>query len=207
MAPDVTIDDPEMHLLLTTQLREGETLKWATQPRPWRIAAKGMLLGLIGLSWTVYALIMASVEFYSAAHSDRPHPLITWNLLRWTWTYLTLLGLGITSAPLWYWRKGKRTVYGLSDQRAMVVERRGRGRLSVRSMRCDGVASLHCKEKKDGSGDLIFKPKVSRLMHQGQKKFANLEFLGIERVRQVEEMVRQCGGNSLAEPEKEPLHA
>ena len=97
-----------------------------------------------------------------------------------------LIGLGMLSSPFWIARKAKKTVYLLTDKQAIIFE--GGWSTTIRSYRPNQLGKITRKQKKDGSGDLIFETKVS-FDGEGDRRRTHLGFIAIRNVKMVKELI------------------
>ena len=89
--------------------------------------------------------------------------------------------------PLWAYLAAQRTVYAVTDQRALIIS--SLGARGVRAYSHDDIGELSMVERADGSGDLFF---ANRTMVT-QRGYASqrVGFIGIPEVRSVEQLLRQ----------------
>ena len=96
--------------------------------------------------------------------------------------------------PFWMYRRAQRTCYALTDQRAIVWAAGWFGGTEVRSFRAADLGKMARRDYADGSGDLIFQEFVTVSRDSdGDLRSQRTErgFLGIENVREVEELVQR----------------
>ena len=91
------------------------------------------------------------------------------------------------SWPLRTLRKARRTVYALTGRRAIVIEPGLLSGMTDRSYPPGALALMRCDEREDGAGDLVFE---NRKTWVGMPQAVG--FLAVERVREVEAMVRKA---------------
>jgi hypothetical protein len=103
----------------------------------------------------------------------------------------TLIGLVVLSVPYWVWREVRQACYVLTDRRAICWGKmRGVRGVAVRSYRREHLAKMHRVERRDGSGDLVFES-TTTCDSTGRERTRHCGFMGIERVREVEELLRR----------------
>ena len=98
------------------------------------------------------------------------------------------------TAPLWMPKRIGRIVYALTDRRAIIWEPGWfSGQYTVRNYTREGLGRMYRTDRADGSGDLVFE----EFYTQSSNSDGNVSttrnqrgFLGIDRVREVEELLR-----------------
>lgn len=176
---------------LAPTVAPGESVLWTGRPVPASLVRRSIPKALIGLLFVAFTLIwMAAVVRGGHNNWDRGQaviPFATHNVLIATCAGLWLLppGLYLLTWPLRTWRKARRTVYALTDRRAVVSEPGLLGGHGVHSYPPESLTLMRCDEREDGSGDLIFEHRKTWVgMPQA------VGFLAIGRVREVEALVR-----------------
>jgi len=64
-----------------------------------------------------------------------------------------LVGFGMLSGPIWAYRKALKTVYVVTNRRAITLD--GGRTVAIRSYPPDRLADVYRKERKDGTGDVL----------------------------------------------------
>ncbi len=105
-----------------------------------------------------------------------------------------LVGLAMLLSPLWMLRKARRTVYVVTDQRAIIFD--GGGITRIRSFGPDQLGDLQRNQRSDGSGDLIFEQKISYSRNNHRPHTTDIGFLAIPEVKRVEDLVRELQRSS-----------
>lgn len=169
----------ELRQMVETELNKNESSLWAGQPRPGRMAVKAIPIALFAIPFTAFAVfwICGASGFKMPDFSEGGFsffPLFGLPFL--------LVGLGMLSAPLWKIRSAKRTIYVLTDKRAIIFE--GGWRAHIRSFSPDQLQDLTRKQHADGSGDIVFKREVTNnFSHQNNMPVKEIGFLGIDNVK------------------------
>src|SRR5262249_57269990 len=99
-------------------------------------------------------------------------------------------------APLLAYRKGLKTVYGVTDKRVLVVTD-GRTR-SVRSCTPADIVSVDHRERAGGTGDVIIRTNATM---QTRNSLMTIGLLGVNNVTEVARLVLNLHSQS---PEKTP---
>ena len=158
---------------------------WLDQPIPGRMAGKTMPMVLFGIPWTAFALFWiagaSGFKLPDFSHGFGWFPLFG--------VPFVLIGFGLLSSPYWARRSAQRSVYVLTDRRAIIIRGSWRGNVSVRSFERERLTDLQRKQNTDGSGDLIFTRDVRR-DSDGDRHSTDVGFLAIRDVKNVEDIVR-----------------
>ena len=149
---------------------------------------------LFGLPLTAFALFWVSGALWATRRTPDfglpgDGPPFAWAFPLFGLIFVAV-GLAMLTAPLWMrWRAG-RTVYAVTDRRAVVWE--GGLSTTVRSFDADALGDLERRERADGSGDLILARDLRTTSHHGRRGVRTTEvgFFGIPDVRGVERLVR-----------------
>ncbi|MGI9500107.1 MAG: hypothetical protein ACR2P3_08715 [Geminicoccaceae bacterium] len=187
-APD-SLDPASPLAIAKTEMVEGEQLIWAETPSAASVRRRTLPISLLGglflfltLTWMAKA---ATASFW-----------------------LLILGLAFLCAafallllPWWWPRITRHTVYAISDQRLLIIQEwpkrwQGWPRRRVTSYGPDDIDVVERRERRDGSGDLIFRREAyRRLRHhhdpQGKRRVGErvIGFFGVPDVRRLEEAI------------------
>ncbi len=104
-----------------------------------------------------------------------------------------LIGLGMLSTPLWMRRSARRTVYVITDRRAIVIG--GAWALHIESFPPSRLTDIRRKQRRDGSGDLIFRTEVSH-GRNGRTHESHVGFMAVSDVKGVEDLIRELVARS-----------
>jgi hypothetical protein len=198
---DSTLPD-ELDARVRSELDGGEQLLWVGQPRPSRFARAAIPAVLFGIPWTAFALLWTGMALSGlwgkggAPQMAGPPLALVFSVCFPLWGVpFILIGLGMLSSPLWARRRAKRTCYALTDRRAILFEAGAFRSVEVRSYRPADLTKIFRREKADGSGDLVFEEltQVRSTSHGGRATSTQARgFMGIENVREIEELVRKA---------------
>ncbi|MEM8949603.1 MAG: hypothetical protein AAGA21_04100 [Pseudomonadota bacterium] len=175
-------EPPSPLVLARSQLVEGERLIWAETSLPssarrrvFPISILGWLFLLLTLAWLVKAAVTS-----------------TWLLIMGLPFLLAALALAVL--PWWWPLVTRYTIYAISDQRLLIIQTWPRRR--VTSYGPEDIDVVERQERKDGSGDLIFRREEHRkLAHhhdpKGKRRVGEraIGFFGVPDVRRLEEAV------------------
>lgn len=160
----------ELVSALDAELRPGERVVWAGRPKVWRAAIGNAIIPcLFGIPFLGFAIFWTSMAIWIGSAAGRQGPdggagaggADTANTPAWFyWGFplfgipFILIGAGLVSSPYWAARRFRRTVYAVTDRRAVVL---ASGRTTrVRSWEPDEIRAPKKTRRADGSGDLLF---------------------------------------------------
>jgi hypothetical protein len=107
-----------------------------------------------------------------------------------------LIGLGMLSSPLWAYRRAKKTVYVITDRRAITFEG-GWSSTTIRNYPPEKLTDIFRTEKRDGSGNVIIARRAWR-DSDGDKQTEELGFLRIADVKDVERRLQNLARQAPA---------
>ncbi|MFH0965972.1 MAG: hypothetical protein V2A58_18385 [Planctomycetota bacterium] len=182
--PDQWVLPGRLGELVSGELAEGEHVLWLAQPDPKRYARKALPAVLFGIPWTAFAI------FWMAGASGFKMPDFSkgFGFFPLFGVPFVLIGLGMLSSPLWAMRKAKRTVYVLTDRRAILLE--GGRSAKIRSFGPEQLESVERRERGDGSGDILFSGVVTFAANTQQATMP-IGFLGVPNVRETERLLHE----------------
>ena len=186
LPPRLSLLSVELQRQVQTELRAGERQVWAAQPLPGAFRRQSIAVVLFGLPFTGFALFWIVTAGWGVwGHANHaPGPFVLFPLFGLPFL---LIGLGMLTSPFWMAKRAARTVYVLTDQRAIVVAGKVFGGVTVQSFEPARLTSITRNERPDGTGDLIFEQFTQR---QGTgTTTVRRGFMGIDDVRQVEDLI------------------
>ncbi|WP_437681227.1 hypothetical protein [Sorangium sp. So ce131] len=131
-------EEDEARFVVEPELAPGERLLWAGRPvQGPRFTMKDVLFFFVCMAWLGCVVLVAP---------RGP-----------SWFLLFALAVGLYNiVGLFFWDmvQRARTFYGLTDRRALLVE--GRGRPRVTSLELDGSCPIHLQEGRQGRGTIRF---------------------------------------------------
>jgi hypothetical protein len=173
------------------ELQAGERIRWMKQPIPRFFTPVSTILFLFGIPWTVFALfwevttswvVLGNISHYK----EVPGMLIFLIVFPLFGLLFLLIGFGMLASPLWARRNALKTVYVITDQRAITFD----AGWTVRSYSPDQLQDIFRRERGDGTGDVIFSQRV--WLDSGRDRHKqNLGFLNIREAKRVEQMLRE----------------
>jgi hypothetical protein len=171
----------ELEERVQRELESGERIQWKEMPMPHYFSTASTGAFLFAIPWTAFAIfwMFGASQSGSIAFTSFGIPFV-------------LVGIGMLSSPFWTYRKSLKTIYVITDRRAITFD--GGRSVTVRSYEPERLQNIFRKEKKDGSGDVIIAHKEWR-DSDGDKQREDLGFIRIKEPKKVEAMLKK-----LAEP-------
>ncbi len=180
------------------ELEPGERIQWTAMPVPrfFTPAATGAFL--FGIPWTAFAIFWTAGAAWGTSQAEdaglfRLFPLFGVPFI--------LIGFAMLSSPVWAYRKGVRTVYVITDRRAITFL--GGRTTTVRSYLPDHLEDIYRREKKDGTGDVIISRRAWR-DSDGNRRSEESGFLRVRDPKAVEAMLRKLAQQASAPPVPPP---
>jgi hypothetical protein len=171
---------------INRQLDPGEGLLWSGAPSPGRMALSALPVTVFGIPFSAFAAYWIYMAFTitSKSKSSLGGPL---NLFPLFGVPFLLVGLGMLTAPLWAFLGAGRTLYAVTNKRALIIS--NLFSTSVKSYAHSEIRELQRVERAGGTGDLYF---ASRdvVTRSGGVSHRRIGFLGIPDVRGVEQLIR-----------------
>lgn len=200
MTASATLERP-LEDAVHQELADGEVVKWYGQPRPWALARSALPTFLFGIPFFGFAVFWESMALLSATASPKhatasgSPDAIKWFFPLWGVPFL-LIGLGMLLSPVWLRLRAARTLYVFTNRRVIVMTGTVLGARKIRSFQPDSLGAMSRTERSDGSGDLVFAnvPLLMQPRNSTRTRTRPEGFMGIERVRDVERLVRQTLG-------------
>lgn len=171
----------DLDAIARDELAPGESVEWAAQPDATRAALASFGIWLFAVPWTAFSVFwmaMASLAASDGAGAGAAFPLFG--------VPFVLIGLAMLSAPLWAWRAARRTLYAVTDRRAILFESSGGRAISVRSLEPRALRNPRRTERPDGSGSLVF---ASAALYRGSQSTPEFSFANIPDVRAAHDAV------------------
>lgn len=176
----------ELRRLVDNELDRDERLVWLAQPDPKAFTRGYWPIQLFGIPFTAF-----SVFWITMAASMGGGLFALFGLP------FVLVGSGMLSAPYWGRRWARKSVYAITDKRAIVFKQEWNG-MSIRSFRPEQLGSIERRQHADGAGDLIFTREISSYGgNNSGPRITPIGFLGVANVKQVEDLVEQLAASSV----------
>ena len=182
---DVYDLSPELRALVDDELDRDEKIVWLGRPDP-TAAGRGYLpLQLFAIPWTAFSIFWIGMASGWKVPDFKQGP----DFFPLFGLPFLLIGVGMLTAPLWGKRLARKSVYALTNRRAIIFKKEFSG-MSIRSFKPDQLRSLERKQHADGSGDLVFTQEVTG-NSEGGPHIGKVGFLAVANVKQVEDLVEQ----------------
>ncbi len=165
------------------ELNTNERIQWIDMPVPRFFTPVSTGAFFFGIPWTAFALFWTA----GAALSTDNGPGL-FSLFPMFGLPFILIGFGMLSSPIWAYKKALKTVYVITDSRAITFE--GGKSSTIRSYSPDKLQNIYRKERKDGSGDVIINVKDWR-NSDGDSRSEELGFLRIKKPKEVEKKLKK----------------
>lgn len=182
MPPRVDLDRSlpgELSRVVNRELEPGEEVVYFGQPVARRMALGTSTQVLFAVPWTAFAV------FWMWGASQGSVVFSLWGVP------FVVIGLRMLTSPLWAVRDARRTVYVITNRRALIVRTTGilRSELVVRSFAPEVLRSVERREALDGSGDLVFEKRQER-GSKGRTHTVETGFLAVPAVAEVAARIR-----------------
>jgi hypothetical protein len=169
---------------IDSELDPGEVVRYKDMPIKKFFTPSSTAAFLFGIPWTAFAL------FWTAGASGFEIPDFNegFDIFPLFGIPFILVGIGMLSTPLWsYWKAGK-SVYVITNRRAITFE--GGKETTIRSYPPNKLSDIYRKEKRDGTGDVIIRVKAWK-DSEGDRHSEELGFLRIRDPKSVEQMLKK----------------
>ena len=176
------------------ELESGERIEWLQMPVPCFFTPGATVGFLFAIPWTGFAIFWMC----GAAGFKIPDFESGMDLFPLFGLPFVLIGLAMLSSPLWVYRGFLRTVYVITNKRAITFQ--GGRVTTIRSYRPEKLQDVYRTERRDGTGDIIIRRDRWR-DSDGDRQSQQLGFFRIRNPREVEQMLRR-----LAEQVPRPTH-
>ena len=170
---------------INRQLDPGEGLLWSGAPNPGRMALSALPVTVFGIPFTAFAVFWIWTAY--SATSRSPLPGGPWILFPLFGTPFLLIGLGMLTAPLLASLAAGRTLYAVTNKRALIVS--NLFSMTVKSYVHSEIHDVQRVERTDGSGDLYFANR-DVVTQRGGLVRQRIGFIGIPDVKSVEQLIR-----------------
>ena len=180
---DPSIPQP-LQDIVSRELERDEQIEWIGMPIPRFFTPTATGAFLFGIPWTAFAI------FWMAGASKFQIPKFEegFDLFPLFGIPFVLIGFGMLSTPLWAYRRAFKTVYVITDRRAITFD--GGWSTTIRSYPPDKLTNVFRKERKGGTGDVIISYRAWR-DSDGDRQSEELGFLRVAGAKDVEQRLKQ----------------
>jgi hypothetical protein len=167
----------ELQSMVDREIELGESVKWIGMPIPRFFTGASTGLFLFAIPWTAFAIFW----MFGSWHQSKNIPFTLFGVP------FVLVGFWLLSAPLFTYRRSFKTVYVVTDKRAITLS--GGRTTIVRSYPPDALREIYRRERKDGTGDVVISRRAWR-DSDGDRHLEELGFLQVESPREIENMLK-----------------
>jgi hypothetical protein len=182
--------------LISRELERDERVVWSAMPRPRYFSGPAVAAFFFAIPWTAFSVFwMASAAGFKIPQFNQGgdfFPLFGIPFF--------LIGIGMLSSPIWAYRKQLKTVYLITDRRAITID--GGRTSTIRSYQPENLKDIFRREHRDGTGDVVITRNAWK-DSDGDKHMQDLGFLRIENAKSVENMLKEIAEQS--EQPKSPV--
>ena len=172
---------------LRAELNSDEKLLWNGQPFAIRAWPLRIPLVLFGIPWTAFSVFCIISVIQTPRHTpSRQDPVLL------SYAPFILFGLWMLASPWWMRRGARKTVYALTDKRALILSPSWRGVIQVRGIPPEHLPDRTRTQNPDGSGSLVFtRLTTTRYSSKGGTTVVTVGFDNIANVGDVDALMEQ----------------
>ena len=178
------------------QLWPDETVTWAGYPNPMALARRDASKSWVGIQITAVAIFFTWRVSRTIEHTSSPFQLY----IHLCSLMFFAIGLSTLLQPLRSALKARSTVYAITNRRALIIS--GTRSRSVDWFDPADLANLECKQRRDGSGDIILHRTITTAWRSRSSRRSDLMpavgFFGVPEVRRVEEALGELAASAKA---------
>lgn len=179
------------------ELERDENVVWSAMPKPRYFSGPATGAFLFAIPWTAFSVFwMAGAAGFKMPQFNQGQDLFPLFGLPFFF-----IGIAMLSSPLWAYRNSLKTVYVITDHRAITID--GGWSTTIRSYPPERLTELYRREHRDGTGDVI----ISRHAWKdsdGDRQMQELGFLRIPDAKSVEAQLRELAEKSDAFKSQNP---
>ena len=172
----------KMRQHVNRELEPMETIQWMAQPQPVYFTPKAKTAFIFAIPWTAFALFWTAAAAFGSSSDGEV------GFMAYFGIPFIVIGLLLFSSPLWAYRRALKTVYVITDQRAITFD--GGRRATIRSYTPEKLRDVYRNENPDGTGDVILNKK-EWLDSNDHHQVEELGFLRIREPREVERILKK----------------
>ncbi|HNX04814.1 MAG TPA: hypothetical protein PKI32_04895 [Opitutales bacterium] len=186
--------------IVSRELARGENIEWSAMPRPRFFTKTSTGAFLFAIPWTAFAVFWTVGASGALGTGGVSGGSVVFALFG---VPFILVGLGMLSTPLWVRWHDRKTIYVITDRRALTFV--GGRSITVRSFTPDKLGDIFRREKSDGSGDVVFGMDYG-VDTEGKSRVGELGFFNIPNVRAVDEKLQKLAAKA-SQPVSEGLES
>ena len=170
---------PALQELHSRELATGERVLWTASPSRLDRVLASLIAGLVGLLFTLFACGVIVAMHRDLSVRPEQGPPFAYLI----GAFYVLFGGRWLLVPLVEWWLAGRTLYAVTDRRAITIERQA-WEIVVRSFVGDALTGAIRRDHPSGRGDLIFEREAENAP-KGRTVYRDVGFFGIEDPRGV----------------------
>jgi hypothetical protein len=182
----------ELREKVDRELEPGERVQWLQMPVPRYFTPAATSGFLFGIPWTAFAIFWTASAAWGTSKAGGAGFFSAFPLFG---VPFILIGFGLLSGPIWAYRKALKTVYVITDRRAITFD--GGWAITIRSYPPERLVDVYRKERKDGTGDVIIARRAWR-DSEGDRQSEELGFMRIRDPKTVEAMLKKLAEQAAA---------
>ena len=162
--------------MVERELDDGERITWMEMPIARYFSGAATMMCFFAIPWTAFAIfwmVMASQGSPFFAMFGIP---------------FVLIGCAMLLAPVWNYRAAKKTIYVITDKRAIMIT--GGGKMKIQSFGPEKLTDLRREERADGSGDVIV-DEETWTTSKGHTRTRPVGLLNVRDAKQVEDLLEE----------------
>lgn len=172
---------PRLRVAVEAELEPGERIQWLDVPAPKWFTGKSIGAVLFAIPWTAFAVWWV---FWMSGSADSKSSDESTDLTHFLGVPFVLFGIGMLLSPVFEYRRSLRTVYAITDRRALILET-GAWR-KVSSYAPSQLKRVYHKDRTNGLGDVILS---TRTWQENDLAPEEIGFMRIENSSEVERML------------------
>ncbi len=176
----------ELQERVRRELEPGESVRWMEQPIPKFFTPMSIGAFLFAIPWTAFAV------FWICGASGFKRPDFSGGGFAFFPLFglpFVLIGFGMLLSPLWFYRKAFRTVYVVTNRRAITFD--PGWTTTIRSYAPAQLGNVYRKEKRNGTGSVILGQRVWTDSDSNQRQSMDVGFMNIRDPQRVERMLKE----------------
>jgi len=183
----------EVRQKIDRELQPGESIKWVEQPVAQMFTLASLPVLFFDIPWTSFAIfwMWGALGFKVPDLSRGIQPEHLFALFG---VPFVLIGVGMLSSPFWAWQAARKTVYLITNKRAILIQ--SGASTTIRSYTPAQINHTYRKEGRNGIGDVIIAVRKWK-DSDGDQMTEEIGFIGIRNPQEVEKMLKNLAETGL----------
>jgi len=176
----------EVRQKIDRELQPGESIRWVDQPVAQMFTSASLPILFFAIPWTSFAIfwMWGALGFKVPDLSRGIQPEHLFALFG---VPFVLIGLGMLSSPFWAWKAARKTVYLITNKRAILIQ--SGVSTTIRSYTPAQINHTYRKEGKNDIGDVIIAVRKWK-DSDGDQMTEEIGFISIRNPQEVEKMLK-----------------